>query len=1158
MRIPQIDENGNIFDADGKKFSPRTWPVRSHVKQTYHPAEETAPRQRRLKKTKFRPRTSPARDHIDTIYHAREEAPQAQEIFSKRAFRRATLGQPAGPPDFYPKDPKTSAYAIALETGKPTSDFSFVRKFGNPASQVYPSQFVVLKPDSKLMAGDQLFGQAFPRTVFVIGFRPPAVEEPPSVRLLSLEGKRIGSYVTVTVAQLMSEFLVVPSEPEKAFGNPVNRVQRALPPTPQPWIDGKPQNELPTSLFVSTLLSQTSFNISMIPFTDDIDEFALQIHENRALIMASLAAVHIALDMTGAAYDFNNIGRKAMNIYICVGGDIYLQLMGLLENMDVEGPNSILGNQEKITALQAQIEKVLDRANYWELLIARASMLTEITVVYWLMTNALMTDFVTDYNDTLLTKLKADPEGMAKTMVGKTNPDTGQTVTPEEAKKLVAFMTQHFQSAVKSDKEFENLYKKNFADSFYSGGLTQDDVYVLFPTMLEGLKRNKSEIIKAKKALTGSTYCPEDYYLAGPASHGLGTNGVTPKTVLKQTTMGERFRDSALTLAKTLLRTPGAITSTTMRTIQRKLNALLKQWETLLVQAKTLEVESREQYDQVKRSLGDQLTEARKAGDKKLSDRLVSELRKYKKKEHLIEMRDAWEFGTLRLRDRIGKLQPIRGEKVEAAEARLEEHLPEIAEILSGGSMAKVDPSGQVVTLNMGSAQFIRPKGFWTIMKVLQKQKLVHPNVLPDVAGYWLSRANIPKSYLIKNLERDIQRNKDAMSKPKITAEERDKLKARNEEFEAQIKFLKHSTEVTESQVIRDLEGSLEEQLDTVAQRTIQGMGTYATSSLMGQAHRILALIEYWIAKADPKALPEGGTFRAELAHYKNLQTKGEAFTTASGRKVLEKFEKAIADLEGADRGLSAIVNRFNDKVMERGEAAQVEAKPILLEMQNALKTLIELRAPAAEARRVSSQWTARFVLAKLNQFRKKYVEIHNTMWNRMLEMAKEGWLGKLVFALLGLPTMAVLFATEVSIVLLALVPFGFPMELLPINILKSILGFVAGVGGVVADFTRGDENMNPFADPSAAGAPGLSPLTKVLIVGLGISMIFAGDKVFPAFTALFQSVGKAFDSVTKIFTKKPKKVAGRGPGRPRKEPGVAPAVKGIPPEVLGYILGGK
>lgn len=1113
MRVATIGEDGVLRDADGLSYRPG------------------ARRQAR-----------PAKNEI--FLRAREKDGLGQET-------PIVLSVPTAPQ--VAPDRAGPAYSSAEAKSVPASKFEFSRSLdASPERYLFPGRIVISgAPEYQVPYTDPSGKTIASGTVFRVGARP--ANDDGVTWLLAVEGKRVGEYVEVLLTDLLTDkFRVVP--PEEVSLVTINYTSGGV---LTPYIDGKIERERPTGAWAIENLNQAAYGLATIPVALTPVAFQEAFNQTRFWVVSAMGSIQEGIDMAGAAYDFNRIGKKSLCILAKVAIDLSSWATKLLAKVDLTGPESLLGttDQAKIDGFWSILDEVNVRVEYWAALLARVQIYQTSTFYNSILSGMLMEESLAELNSAILDGLLANRAEAEQQLTGKM--EGGAAVTPERARALVDQAVGLYQYLVGLDGDDRKTLDAGYA-SLFNADFTKADLPIILSLLSVSLKENARMILEIRKRIAA-----EGRDVSSPCRErgtGLGQIATAASILASMPVPGPNLARRAR-MQEAMARDMETKFGKAPSDAYSQKTALKNLREYILAQKTMLKEGIMDAADLL---TGGTISEfkVQKEAARKLKDDLIE-----KSKTGVataVEVKQA--------RDNYNRLEPepkalvreafkqtvdkleLASEKAIGAEGLRPE---QVAELNKQTRELYVDTMSDLFRgIDENGVEGYRSYGSAYALELSREE----PGTVPDFQINQLKQFRkiittdgvmsepVVQDFLCSVIESqghhpDAVAN--AIAKQKIPALE--KVKNRGPEIAALGSLLKSIKgadmpaflESIKEDISRDEANRLsEEAKDPKDRRLVNEL----------EVDRIILLLETCDARLGERVAEQGKSaargsggvyeemiLRAKedpkLAAYLALFNRPEVLDRANqaliNAKTLYKEFKARFDKVRTEAGRSVIM----------GGTQSLQLSEWLLRVERALeKCAVELGNLATVYRGFTFSWT-RIGMTVKNGFLYCTTHINSGFWELHHSMiARFG--ARAVYTVLFAPWVLAFALTPLT---WGASKVGIIPEEGAFVPTQTVYNLYAGLNSIIAP--SGSSDPGPDQPGGGAGAkdkgPGggtkFSPVTNLILLGVGVSLIFSGGKVFGFVDRIFASLAKVIDSMTKLFTpsKKKKRV-----GRPSLEPG--------------------
>jgi hypothetical protein len=1140
MRVAQIGDDGKIYDAEGKVYGLGKAKGRGLGQ---YPQMKQYARRSNPRPVEWTPRTytdSPIKQktsynpHENTSWYLRGLSGFQVQMLSNRVNRPITLGQ-FNPPDV----PITclapqgggGAYKLAKSTAVPLAGFAFTRTEGNPDKNVYPRRFVI--------------SERFPDILFRVAYRAPS--SPSSVKLLTLQGQGAGNYIEVPIQKdgspnpaLLDDFYVVPASCEWAVENSfVN---------PLPIFgNGKDSDAIKITInYITSAIEQASYNMLSANITGDPAGFQQSVLDSLAVIMSAVGLAIIGVDMTAASYDFEVIGKKEFNIIFRVATSVYEKAVGLYAMVDPNDPKSLFNVNDpvKIAAFGKAVAEASLLTPYWSSMLARAYLYYQQSMFYKVMGSISLFSSTAENLGELNAMLGRNKDLFISSVTGKDEPGKGP-ITTQRANGLFIELQKQIVTQFKANNQNGADYISIIQTNVFPG-INLDDLPLFFFSYDQMLKENAQSCLKARSYARGvsSVNVPECFDGLGAAAASLPGGGGA--------TSGVDFRKEEKEILKVgflkWITDHAKEKKVSMLTAAADLGAQLDATILRVVQDEGLAAKDLEKINKASEIIMNRDVALKGAK----TDKEIKAINDQYQVRGANFMRDALETFTARFGQDIANLRSLK--KTKDVVPAVENIATNMLESLS---IEDTDPKGNKVRRYIAGLMFPKevdaiggkaPQGITKepepgagfsartflnfVDAVMSAKILTEPGEWAKVykrfaEDFGMTDVNVLKDQLEKE-QRALQKSLAGLG----GEGELEKIQA------AQDGKNPDGTPYVEGRYIvsKRLQDKIAKRTQAIAvikmSLDVPSVGAPVATQLQDKAQELQQLIESTgISKLDSKTQLQLGLM---------LDTASELIK--SSRKIVDDYgktkenEKAIAEFDSDPDNIENM--RKFKLVLSSAEAAKKAIESVLT----------SFKADKPEDIKVVQQYAKAFTdaVTDLDLMNEKVAPVwaRISTWTRIKDAIKTVWLkgwevisGKAWIPVASksrvISTVLGLFNLTAALSVVA-VPFylalGIPLKYLPFPL---VLDFLVKLKNWIPSKGIEDGSTLP-GEEAKGGASTVDPIWKFVLLSLGISAIFFGDKLFPAFGAAFNAVNRAIENLTKVLI--PKKGAGHGRGRPPME----------------------
>lgn len=1059
------------------------------------------------------------------------------------------------------------AFESVRATALPASRFEYSRKLGDQDTQIYPGRLVISDaPEYQVAYTDSAGKTVTTGTVFRVSAR--VSPEDSKEYLFSLQGKQAGSHFLVPLQELLSDKyrVVKPAD--------VSLVELNIPDMPPLYLDGKLTPERTTGVWALNEVEDGILALDTLPRAYTPVHFSEQIDTIRTRIVVGLMLLRDGIETAGMAYDLSTIGYKSLCIITRVAHDAFTRALDLLPLLDVKGAQSIRGTTDpaKISAFWAQVDELERRSPYWAALLARSMLYQAYTTVFNSFLARVSCDTIGRIIGGMNDAVENQPEEIEKILVKLSETKDGPPIAPERAKAMLAQakpLYKNLLGIIDANKaRLDPEDKALFGDDWTPG-----DAPLVLMTYTQMLSDNAETILKLKKELGGT---PKEFAVCLDLVPGLSqvlpavmpappgdaprlkliedaVNSLREKTTPKDTTdlssmikSGELVVQAALSMS-TLLKgkafagKPDIKIAETFEQGAARIAAYIKARSSA---GTTKEALAKLEENNLGTSFGQRTL---------VKEALNTTARRYEGLANEAQWTDAYPTAKDYL--------PV----LEAARKRLVMLWEEGIQGPTGNLTSEGKPEFARVALGLAFTRKTEAEGkkpgsmSTTTVRVFSIEQAI------DLYEYFLKApisidmcAEFTRAYL---KDFDIKEAEAVTLADNILKQKQAKAKTIEEGADSVRRYGGFKQAVTGSITAADLvqlKKDIDEAAGIVAVEKLlpadqKGPATSAdVANLIGEIQVSLQRVAGRTKGGDNKQVKGTGSPWTEDLYL---------FTELNTYKVIRDTYTDVNDAyEGALTAVRALEQKIKDSLMALEVAAPTDLIKVTgdtLSTKGINREKVNLViAELKEARRVAEE-----AMLKLRP------HLRGASGTRSLVKAGEvlllcgrnvgTWVGKFhegalkrnstafVYCLFLLPQLA---ASAASLIMLPFAALGWVDMQLVKNVLVApsvAYGWVLGLLGYhpagydPGPSSPGGSRTRPVVKPRPDE---MSPIAKLALLGVGVSLIFSGGKVFGAVDKFFASIAKIIDSMAKIFQPRKKKKVGRpsgegGGGRGRGRP---------------------
>lgn len=1099
MRVATIGDDGRIYDADGITFGRRAPP----------PPMLRNRGARRLR-----------------------------GLSSLADYGKSSLGQlPQSPPDKV-----GMAYLTAIKAATPASKFKVSRSESDPSSYVYPGRLIVSGDPAYTVQCKNFDGTPTAcGTVFRFSTRPVNEGE---VMLVALEGKAVGSYITVSEQEFLygqlpdgtPKFYVVNQSNVDAVE--LNIVQ------PRPFSDGKFVTEQATGVFSSQLLQQSYFGLFTLKTASTAIEFSSIWREVKLNIVAAMALAQNGVDTAAMAYDFSAIGRKSFNIYLRVASDIIARSIELLEMMD-----HLVGTTDdrKVAEFYDKVIEIQNVSLYWAAILERASLFAINTSLILALISAHGQDMADAYSVYTLDGIRQNRDQVISSMVGK-DEGNGQIITQERAAQLYDYSVKFLENAVSMNAQGNVQVNAEISD-LLGGEITEDSIPEYIAIYSNMLRANAGNIVEIREQLRSkSIEVSSEVEGLGFTASVVAVMAAIPPVPGNAARSQRQLEIINSIKGKAYDQVNSGNLKSALNSIAKFVKGLAKPYEAIGQLSKVKGARSPERYEQERSTLQDQIKASLTPGDRQLLQQKLDDM----SPEVGMLFKRASEETVAALDSaskRIAWTKDIGSDPKNAIEV-LERELPKVAELIDQG-LTYLEAGGGRKKLSMlllknekssemANASDFKPGITLPLIKRFAKSYAeggyLDDRVVSDLLRRDLKDGGVDPVEFANDLKQRSEKRKsdllkgDATKRPVNPKDPKstDKDVAQLELLASMVKKEGVTGSAQASEVHADVKNAVKAQealpADQQAATTIEDYGR--VKSVLEHANSL-------IRARDGTNKSTGGTLVELLLRIDENPTDAVIFSNKENAAVLDTAKAAISELK---RTLTEVKDSLGNigsfENLAKTHPKQVAIGRLLDKLLEAAKKAEEAAAPVQMLLRQTS-WARTL---------KRATALRDKIWEKLAaankwrqETIQKSIVGRVVYAVLGLPV--VLTLTSQALYAAAVFVFGgkYTFASSPLGVVANIYGFAGSLlsGNEYADPGVSDPGGNP-TNRGERGA-GMSGLTKLVLLGLGVSLIASGGKVFGAVEKLVIGVTRVIEAAVKLVV--PPKGKGQR-GRPRKEGG--------------------